>query len=106
MRRTPSLPLLLSCLLLLVVGGLDSVHDLLQRPSAGNCQYCRLGAEPPRWLPPPGLSLPALLLDLTPETLAPLLLPRLLLPVNHRSAAAGRVSAAVTENPVLRQADV
>ncbi len=81
MRRPSSMPLLFLCLVMIIAGGMNSVQDLLI-PAAekGGCEYCVLAAEPPRWLPPPGLVLPSLLLDLAPATLAPLMLPGLLPP--------------------------
>lgn len=86
MRRPSSMPLLLLCLVMIIAGGMNSVRDLLI-PAAekGGCEYCALAAEPPRWLPPPGLVLPSLLLDLAPATLAPLMLPRLLAPLPQQS---------------------
>ena len=77
MRRRPSVFFLLSLMLILVSGGLSSVHDLLRKPGEGGCEYCHSLTSVPEWLPPVGLMLPSMLLDLAPQTLAPLLSPLL-----------------------------
>lgn len=77
MRRRPSFFFLLSLMLVLVSGGLSSVHDLLRKPGEGGCEYCHSLTSVPEWLPPVGLMLPSMLLDLAPHTLVPLVSPLL-----------------------------
>lgn len=80
MHRRPSLFFLLCCSLLIVIGGMSSLQDLLRKPEDGGCEYCDLAINQPRWLPPLGLSMPSLLLDLAPEALLPLLIPTVVPP--------------------------
>jgi len=78
MRHSTSLPLLILMTLMIVMAGMNSVTDLLHDAGnsdvAGTCEYCDL-TNPPAWVPPAALSVPALLLDLSPESLLPLLIP-------------------------------
>ncbi|MAD47698.1 MAG: hypothetical protein CMI02_20160 [Oceanospirillaceae bacterium] len=66
--------------LMIVAAGMNSVTDLMKSADAGHhtadCEYCAIN-ESPVWVPPAGLSLPALILDLAPRSLLPLLTPTL-----------------------------
>lgn len=97
MRRRPSLFFLLCCLLLIVAGGMNSLQDLLHKPEEGGCEYCDLAVNQPRWLPPLGLSVPSILLDLAPETLLPLLMPVVVPPPRQTIGSLAQSSAALSE---------
>jgi len=98
MRRRPSLFFLLCCLLVIVAGGMSSLQDLLKTPAEGGCEYCDLAANQPRWLPPLGLAMPSLLLDLAPETLLPLLLPAVVPPPRQAMSSLAQNAAVWMES--------
>ena len=92
MGRRPSFTLLLLCLALIVLGSVDSLTERLSNGGQGQCQQCELADSPPRWLPPLPVTLPGLLLDLTPQALLPALLPALM--QHHSNASEIQESAA------------
>ena len=79
MRPSSGMTGLVLISLMIVVAGMNSVTDMMSGAGdrhTADCEYCAIN-ERPVWVPPAGLSLPALLLDLTPESLMLLLTPSL-----------------------------